>query len=85
VRIELNRRGITLHAIHNLVLAVERDAKRQLKRVTRPQAADAPEGRESLIVIEIDRHSDPQLLADIEAGLQEILRDVRTAVADFEP
>ncbi|GEK46281.1 NAD-glutamate dehydrogenase [Bisbaumannia pacifica] len=85
VRIELNRRGITLHAIHNLVLAVERDAKHQVKRLAHPQDAKAPEGRESLIVIEIDRHSDPELLADIEAGLQEVLRDVRTAVGDFEP
>ncbi|WP_280547608.1 NAD-glutamate dehydrogenase [Halomonas sp. 11-S5] len=85
VRIELNRRGMTVHAIHNAVLATERDGQHRLNRVTPTRQADAPQGRESLIAIEVDRHSDPALLEDIEASLQEILRDVRTAVADFEP
>ncbi|WP_416140120.1 NAD-glutamate dehydrogenase [Halomonas sp. HK25] len=85
VRIELNRRGITVHAIHNAVLATERDAKNRLKRVTAPRDAKAPEARESLIVIEIDRHSDTAVLADIQTSLYEVLVDVRTTVIDFEP
>ncbi|PRY72395.1 NAD-glutamate dehydrogenase [Halomonas ventosae] len=85
VRIELNRRGMTVHAIHNAVLATERDGQHRLNRVTPTRQADAPQGRESLIAIEVDRHSDPALLEEIETSLQEVLRDVRTAVADFEP
>nr|WP_297460217.1 NAD-glutamate dehydrogenase [uncultured Halomonas sp.] len=85
VRIELNRRGITVHAIHNAVLAVARDSEHRLERVTSVKAKDAPESRESLIVIEIDRHSDSAVLADLEASLLEVLVDVRTAVNDFEP
>ncbi|RAR59683.1 glutamate dehydrogenase (NAD) [Onishia taeanensis] len=85
VRIELNRRGITVHSIYNAVLATKRDAKYQLEYMTGTHAKDAPKGRESLIVIEVDRHSDPELLADIEASLHDVLSDVRTAVADFEP
>lgn len=85
VRIELNRRGITVHAIHNAVLATERGADHHLVRVASPRAADAPEGRESLIVIEVDRHSDPAVLAELQASIHEVLVDVRTAVADFEP
>src|SRR5690554_4276223 len=85
VRIELNRRGITVHAIHNAVLATERGADHRLARVTGPRASDAPDGRESLIVIEIDRHSDPAVLAELQASLHEVLVDVRTAVADFDP
>ncbi|AXY41149.1 NAD-glutamate dehydrogenase [Halomonas sp. JS92-SW72] len=85
VRIELNRRGITVHAIHNAVLATERGTDTRLTRVASPRDADAPSGRESLIVIEIDRHSDPAALAELQASLHEVLVDVRTAVTDFEP
>lgn len=85
VRIELNRRGITVHAIHNAVLAVERDAQFHLKKVTSVHAKDAPEAHESMIVIEIDRHSDAAILEDIESSLQSVLVDVRVAVEDFEP
>ena len=85
VRMELNRRRMTVHAIHNAVLATERDAQHRLVRVTPTGQEDAPQGRESLIAIEVDRHSDASLLEEIEASLQEVLRDVRTAVADFAP
>jgi len=85
VRIELNRRGITVHAIHNAVLAVERDRQHRLKRTASPRDKDAPQGRESIMVIEIDRHSDAPVLEDLEASLRDVLTDVRTAVEDFEP
>lgn len=84
VRIELNRRGLTVHAIHNAVLAVERSSSHDLVRVASIHEADAPESRESLIAIEIDRHSDLETLADIEHSLCEVLRDVRYAVADYQ-
>ncbi|PSJ22045.1 NAD-glutamate dehydrogenase [Halomonas sp. ND22Bw] len=85
VRVELNRRGMTVHAIHNAVLAVERDADHRLCRVSDPGASGAPDTRESLIAIEVDRHSDVAELEEIEASLHEVLGDVRTAVADFDP
>ena len=85
VRIELNRRGLTVHAIHNAVLATERGRDHRLARVASPKAADAPAQRESLIVIEIDRHSDAEVLQDMQQSLEEVLVDVRTAVADFDP
>ena len=84
VRIELNRRGLTVHAIHNAVLAMERNASHDLVRVASASDVGAPESRESLIAIEIDRQSNPQELADIEQSLHEVLRDVRFAVADYE-
>ncbi|MBB3140248.1 NAD-glutamate dehydrogenase [Halomonas organivorans] len=84
VRVELNRRGMTVHAIHNAVLAVDRDKQHRLRRVTAPGEDKAPDSRESLIAIEVDRHSDPAELEAIEVSLQEVLHDVRTAVADFD-
>ncbi|MCP1326988.1 NAD-glutamate dehydrogenase, partial [Halomonas sp. 707D4] len=85
VRIELNRRGLTVHAIQNAVFAVARDARDQLETLTSPRAENAPEARESLIVIEVDRHTDRESLASMEEKLNNVLRDVRTAVHDFEP
>ncbi|QNI02437.1 NAD-glutamate dehydrogenase [Halomonas sp. SH5A2] len=84
VRIELNRRGLTVHAIQNAVLAVSRDAQHQLQALGSPRDAKAPEARESLVVIEVDRHTDPELLEKIEHNLHEVLRDVRIAVGDFD-
>ncbi|PMR75451.1 NAD-glutamate dehydrogenase [Billgrantia endophytica] len=84
VRIELNRRGLTVHAIHNSVLAVERDSGHDLKWVGSPRAENAPDNRESLIAIEINRHSSPAVLADIENALHDVLEDVRISVGDYE-
>ncbi|MDR5876435.1 NAD-glutamate dehydrogenase [Halomonas sp. CUBES01] len=84
VRIELNRRGLTVHAIQNSVLAVGRNSDHQLQTMSSPRDAKANEARESLIVIEVDRHTDPELLETIEHNLHDVLRDVRTAVRDFD-
>lgn len=84
VRIELNRRGLTVHAIQNAVLAVSRDERHQLKALASPREENAPEARESLIVIEVDRHTDEAMLEKIERNLNDVLRDVRTAVGDFD-
>ncbi len=83
VRIALNRRGLTVHAIQNAVLAVKRNADHELESVVSAQGENAPDVRESLIVIEVDRHSDPTSLSAIEQELHDVLRDVRTAVNDY--
>ncbi|WP_447555762.1 NAD-glutamate dehydrogenase [Vreelandella sp. EE22] len=85
VRIELNRRGLTVHAIQNAVFAVARDQRDQLETLTSPRQESAPEARESLIVIEVDRRTDREALENMEEKLTNVLRDVRTAVYDFEP
>jgi len=84
VRMELNRHGLTVHAIQNAVFAVGRDAQHQLNKLASPGDDNAPADRESLIVIEVDRHSDREALATIERNLQDVLRDVRTAVSDYD-
>ncbi|MFC0268321.1 NAD-glutamate dehydrogenase [Kushneria aurantia] len=84
VRIELNHQGVTVHAIHNAVVAVERDDAHRLVRFTPLRADNAPERRESIIYIEIDRHSDRRMLETLREGLEEVLGDVRAAVGDFD-
>ncbi|MGO2131415.1 MAG: NAD-glutamate dehydrogenase [Halomonas sp.] len=85
VRVELNRRGMTVHAIHNTVIQVERDGGNQLIRILAPGESSSQSTSESLIAVEVDRRTDPSELEDIEASIADVLIDVRTAVSDFEP
>lgn len=85
VRVELNRRGMTVHAIHNTVMQVERDAQHQLVRILAPGETSSSSSGESLIAIEVDRRTDADELEDIGASLADVLNDVRIAVDDFIP
>ncbi|SFR49628.1 glutamate dehydrogenase [Marinobacter daqiaonensis] len=84
VRMAINQRHIDTHTIHHSILAVERDDKGQLKKLldSGPEADEAP--NETLIVLEIDRHSDQSELASLENLLQDVLHEVRIVVSDYE-
>ena len=79
VRMELNRRGLSIHVVHSGVLRVERDAKQ-----ARVLPETTPGDREALVYIEVDRHSNPDELKGIGHDLAEVLGQVRATVDDFE-
>ncbi len=84
---EINRQGLTLHLIVHPVLVVQRDAQGRLQSL-RPLRADEPDPqvrRESWMHVEVDRLVDPQLRAELAAGLERVLADVRAAVHDWRP
>ncbi len=82
VRMAINRQSIGIHTIHHSIAAVDRDETGVLRSFTAPGSqADKP--LEALIVLEIDRHSDPQELEQLESLLQDVLHEVRIAVSDF--
>ena len=91
VTMEIDRQGLTLHLIVHPIVAVERDERGQLLAVhpreplstTVPQAPGAP--LESWIHAEVDRLIDPQQRADLVAGIERVLADVRVAVTDWKP
>ncbi len=83
VRMELNRQSLSIHAIHNAVIPVERDSSGQLLRLLEPGASRNNSRRESTIYLEVDRRSDNNELKSIEAGLADVLGDVKAAVGDF--
>jgi len=83
LRMELNRRNLTIHAINNTVLTSSRDASGKLKKLLQANSKAANSARESLISVEIDRHSDAAQLEDIRATLAEILNEVIAVVSDF--
>lgn len=87
IRIELNRRGLTVHTIHNAVLKFLRDDKGQLLEVAGRKAEleedNGSVSAESLIYIEVDRHTDQSELDDLSLSLQEVLAEISTSVSDF--
>ena len=82
VTMEVNRQGLTLHLIIQPVMKTRRDAEGGLIDVL-PRAADKGGASESVMHVEVDRQTDPQKLANLEAGLLRILADVRKAVEDY--
>jgi glutamate dehydrogenase len=84
---EINRQGLTLHLIVHPIYAVERDSQGQLQSILpRIGAPDVPQmRRESWMHIEVDRMVDPQQRADLVAGIERVLGDVRAAVEDWKP
>ena len=78
---ELNRHGLTVHQVIHPVLRVTRDADGHLQRIL-PGGTD--EGiSEATMHFEVDRITDPKLMADLRAGLLRALGDVRAAVEDW--
>jgi glutamate dehydrogenase len=84
---EINRQGLSVQLIVHPVLVVQRDAQGRLRSLheLRPDEGNAQAGRESWMHVEVDRLVDPALRAELAAGLERALADVRAAVADWRP
>jgi glutamate dehydrogenase len=81
---EINRQGLTLHLIVHPIFAVERDTGGRI--VSMGLRRDAPAAaRESWMHVEVDRLVDAQQRADLVAGIERVLGDVRAAVEDWQP
>jgi len=85
VRLELNRRGSSIHTLQGGVFSVRRDASGELLEVL-PRGSQGPDVRqEALILLEIDRCANLGEQHELEEALQEVLDEVRQAVGDFAP
>jgi glutamate dehydrogenase len=80
---EINRQGLTLHLIAHPIYSVERDAGGQLQSI-QPRGGAGQAGSESWMSIEVDRMVDPRQRAELAAGLERVLGDVRAAVTDWK-
>ncbi|MBA3417578.1 MAG: NAD-glutamate dehydrogenase, partial [Geodermatophilaceae bacterium] len=86
VTAELSRLGRRLHHVVHPVLVVRRDiagALRQVCDTSDPGRCPADGVVESWMHVEIDRETEPEALAQIEADLRRVLNDVREAVEDW--
>ncbi len=82
--VEINRQGLTLHLIVHPIFLVERAADGSLAAIA-PGTEAAPGLRESWMHIEVDRLVDAQQKAELVAGIERVLGDVRAAVDDWKP
>lgn len=85
VRMELNRRGYSIHTLQTNVLSVRRSAKGELKEILPKGSQGKDVSQESLMYLEIDRCAHAGELRALEKAILEVLGEVRVTVADFEP
>jgi glutamate dehydrogenase len=84
VRIELNRRGLTIQTIKSTILNVSRDDNGTL--VSAFAAKDEPSScKEALILIRIDFHGSSEEQQALENNIVEVLCDVEVVTDDFHP
>jgi glutamate dehydrogenase len=83
VRMELKRRGYSIHTLQNNVLSVRRNRVGDLLEVL-PKASQGEDvQQEALLFLEIDRCANAGELKSLEKALEEVLSDVRLCVSDF--
>ncbi len=85
VRTELNRRGYSIHTLQTTVLSVRRGSKGELLEILPKGTQGDGILQESLMYLEIDRCANTAELNVLAKELEQVLGEVRVAVADFEP
>jgi glutamate dehydrogenase len=85
VRTELNRRGYSIHTLQTTVLSVRRGPQGELLEVLPKGSSGEDVLQESLMYLEIDRCANATDMSALARELEQVLVEVRVAVADFEP
>ncbi len=76
------RRSLAVHLLVHPVLDVERDESGHLVAVVGEATEADTQGRESWVLLEIDRVTDPALLLELSDDVHDVLDDVIVTVAD---
>ncbi|MFQ5618300.1 MAG: NAD-glutamate dehydrogenase [Rhodospirillales bacterium] len=84
VTAELNRQGLTVHLIIHPILKVRRDRGGRLAEVLPAEKSGTGVGAESFMRFEVTAQSGARL-AEIAAGVEAVINDVRAAVEDWRP
>jgi glutamate dehydrogenase len=83
VRLELNRRQMSIHSINSCVAHLERDAKHKKKHTSPLFKPSEKSHAEAILYIEVDRHTDSVMLDDLSKSLVEIVNEINHCVEDF--
>ena len=82
-RMEINRQGYAIHMILHPLMKVRRDAEGRLVEILPPDADDEDAISESMIHVEVDRQTEPEVLDDLKESIEKTLADVRASVEDW--
>ncbi len=82
IRMELNRRDMSIHFINHAVLPVSRNESGQLDLGNSFDTDAATQ--EAIIYIEVDLHTDKKLLKDLTGSLKEIINEIELLVGDYQ-
>ncbi|XHO84271.1 NAD-glutamate dehydrogenase [Azospirillum sp. A29] len=82
VTAELDRQGFIVHLVIHPVLRLTRDESGHLAQLYEREAAPVEAGRESFMHVEVEPRCAAQALEGVRTGLEQVLGDVRAAVAD---
>jgi glutamate dehydrogenase len=81
---EIDRQGLTVHfLVHLGGIKIARNGKHAITDIFSPDVRVDHTISEAPIYIEIDRQTDPAVLADLEHNLDRVIKDARAAVADW--
>ena len=83
VRMELNGQGHAIHLMIHPMINVRRGGDGRILEVLPPDSDPDESTSESMIHVEVDRHTEPEELEGIREGLERSLADVRAAVGDW--
>ncbi|MDQ3860968.1 MAG: NAD-glutamate dehydrogenase, partial [Actinomycetota bacterium] len=82
-KMEINRQGYGIHLMIHPVIKVRRDPEGRLVEVLSRDSTDDDAISESVIHVEVDRQTEPEVLEDLRGHLERVLGDVRAAVDDW--
>ena len=84
IRMALNRRGLTIHLIVHPVMRLRRDADGRVVAVLeRDEEGDDDTFTEAVMHFEVDRQAEREVLEEMQAEIEDVLRDVAAAVTDW--
>ncbi|MDF2177527.1 NAD-glutamate dehydrogenase [Aliiglaciecola sp. CAU 1673] len=86
VRMAINRMSITAHLLIHSPIAIQRDKAHKLEAFYDSKDKDNQDKqKQTVFLIEIDRQTSKQALAQIEKELHSVLDEVSLAVSDWQP
>ncbi len=82
-RMELNRLGYAIHLMVHAVIKVRRDEEGRLVEILPPGEEHEGATSESVMHVEVDQHTEPEVLEELRDNLVRVLGEVRVAVEDW--
>src|SRR5215218_6321321 len=82
-RMGVNRQGFAIHLMLHPIMRVKRDDEGRIVEVLDPDSADEEALSESVIHVEVDQQTEPNVLQELYDCIERVFEQVRAAVEDW--